>query len=315
VTEIRPLRLHDLPFVYRLAGQGVNFDTQLGLTVGDDALRHAVLASLGRIQVYVVRRHGASILGQLHYLDTEQHARLAHIAPSIDDGASADLWLALLDGLVVMAGQRGVVTLIAEVGTSAPEFVILRRSGFATYTRQEIWVRPPQPIDSLSSTLNPVETDTGNSLPALISSVVPSLIKHVEPPVTAADRLYTVPERRGPAGMVAVYEGPSADLIEVYVSPQAEALPGQILSAALTTVQAEKRTIYCRVRSYMGCPASALSGACFDLLTTQAAMYRQTAARVQHRTYDVGEKVEAGIALPTSIVDAPWSRQGGPATL
>lgn len=315
MTEIRPLRLHDLPFVYRLAGQGVNFDTQLGLTVGEDALRHAVLASLGRIQVYVVRRHGASILGQLHYLDTEQHARLAHIAPSISDGADANLWLALLDGLVVMAGQRGIVTLIAEVGTSAPEFAILRRSGFATYTRQEIWFRSPHPVDAPSTPLNPVEAGVTNSLPGLISSLVPGLIKHVEPPVTAADRLYTVPERRGPAGMVVVYEGPSADLIEVYVSPQAEASPREILSAALTAVQADKRTVYCRVRSYMGCPASALSDACFDLLTTQAAMYRQTAARVQHRTYDVGEKVEAGIPLPTSIVDSPWGSQGGPASL
>jgi len=306
VTEIRPLRIHDLPFVYRVAGLGVNFDAQLSLTVGEDALRHALMTSMGRMQAYILRRSSGSVFGQLHYLESDHHARLANVAPALEDGGDAALWLELLEGLIVMAGQRGVVTLIAEVGVNAPEFTVLRRAGFATYTRQELWVRPPCPVEPPPAHLHPVATPTGNGLLSLYGSLVPGLIKHVEPPLAASDNHYILPERRGAAGMVIVHEGPHADLIEIYISPQAETSPYQLVQAALATVDAERRTVYCRVRDYMGCPGSALAAAAgFQPVATQAAMYRQTAVRVQPRTNDASERVEGGIPLPTSIVDTP----------
>lgn len=305
MTEIRPLRLHDLPFVYRVAGQGVNFDVQLRLTVGEDAFRHAVLAGTGRMQTYVVRKSNGSILGQLHYLPSEHHARLAYVTPSLDCDADTGLWFDLLDGLVMMAGRRGVITLIAEVGASAPEFTVLRRANFATYTRQELWARPPHPAEGPTVPVHPANAGRGNGMLSLYGSLVPGLIKHVEPPPTAASAQYVIPEQRGLAGLVVVYEGPNADLIEIYMSPQAEARPQQIVNAALSVVQAEKRTVYCRARDYMGCPASALSAAGFEPVATQAALYRHTAVRVKHHAYDINEKVEGGIPLPTPIVDTP----------
>lgn len=305
MTEIRPLRIHDLPFVYRVAGQGVNLDVQLSLTVGEDALRHALMTSIGRMQAYVLRRSSGSVFGQLHYLESDHHARLAYVAPALEDGGDAALWLQLLEGLVVMAGQRGVVTLIAEVGVSAPEFTVLRRAGFATYTRQELWVRPPCPLEPPPTALEPVRTSPGNGLLGLYGSLVPGLIKHVEPPLASADSHYVLPGGRGAGGMVIVREGPHADLIEIYISPNAEASPRQLIQAAMAAVDAERRTVYCRVRDYMGCPGSALAATGFQHVATQAAMYRQTAVRVKARTYDVSERVEGGIPLPTSIVDAP----------
>ena len=303
MTDVRPLRLHDLPLVYRMAGQGVNFDVQLGLTVGEDALRHALLASMGRMQAYVLRNTAGGILGQLHYLASEQHARLAYVAPSLSDGGDSALWVDLLEGLVVMAGQRGVITLIAEVGVSEPEFTVLRRAGFATYTRQEVWVRPAAPVEPSPIALKPVHVDHPNGLLGLYGQLVPGLIKHVEPPPTVADAHYVLVERRGVAGIVLVYEGPSADLVEIYVAPQAETRPRAIVNATLAAVQADKRTVYCRIRDYMGCPILTLPDLGFQHVATQAAMYRHTAVRVKHSRYSVNEAVEGGLPLPTSIVD------------
>lgn len=307
VTEIRPLRLHDLPFVYRVARQGINFDIQLRLTVGEDALRHAVLAGIGRMQTYVLRSSQGSMLGQLHYLASQQHARLAYITPGLDgENANMRLWFDLLDGLTVMAGRRGVVTLIAEVDASAPEFVVLRRANFATYARQDLWAReqaPPEAEPSVS--ISPANLGQANGWMGLYGALVPGLIKHVEPPLGTADDHYVISDSHGVAGIVVVYEGPNADLLEIYIAPKTEASPRVIVNAALSAVKADKRTVYCRVRDYMGCPASALSAAGFEYVTTQAALYRHTAARVRHQAYEVTEKVEGGIPIPTSIVDAP----------
>lgn len=307
VTEIRPLRLHDLPFAYRVAKQGINFDVQLGLTVGEDALRHAVLAGIGRMQTYVLRSSQGSLLGQLHYLTSQQHARLAYITPGLDSNdAKTRLWFDILDGLTVMAGRHGVVTLIAEIGINTQAFTVLRRANFATYARQDLWMRQPEPtVEEPSIQVAPVGSQHTNGWMSLYNSLVPGLIKHVEPPLGTADKQYVISDGHGVAGIVVMYGGPSADLIEIYMAPQTEATPQAIVNAALSTVQAEKRIVYCRARDYMGCPASALSGAGFEYVTTQAALYRHTAARVRHQAYDVTEKVEGGIPIPTSIVDSP----------
>ena len=46
----------------------------------------------------------------------------------------------LLDQAVSEVGKYGIHSLVAEVDENGPELPILRRAGFAVYTRQDIWV-------------------------------------------------------------------------------------------------------------------------------------------------------------------------------
>ena len=303
VTEVRPLRLHDLPFAYRMVGQGVSFDAQLSLTVGEDSLRPALLTSSGRMQAYVLRQSGGSALGQLHFLAGEQLARLAYIAPALDEGHNGELLLCLLEGLAIMAGQRGVVTILAEVDDTAPEFEVLRRASFVTYAYQELWVRPPAPAEPSSYSLRAANSGEDHGLLGLYGSLVPGLIKHVEPPPTGADVCFVLDGPRGAAGIVIAYQGGQATLMEAYLAPEAGLSPRAFLSAALAKVQANKRTVYFRLRDYMGCTPSALADSGFRHLASQAALFRHTAARVTHPSYQLKEKVDGGVPLPTSIVD------------
>ncbi len=286
-----------------MVGQGISFDAEFHLTVGDDGLRQALLAGSGRTQVYVLRQANGGALGQLHFLEGDHHARLAYVAPLIEDEADDGLWLCLLDGLAAMAGQRGVVTIIAEVDDNAPEFELLRRAGFAMYARQDLWMRAPAPVDLADLTLRPAAATEESVLMGLYGSLVPGLIKHIEPPPTIASELHVLDGERGAVGLMALYDGGQSALIEAYLAAGVKLSPRAFLAAALVAAQADKRTICCRSREYMGCAADALVDAGFTHLGGQAVMFRHTAVRVMHQSYQLKEKVNGGVPLPTSIVD------------
>lgn len=304
MTELRPLRLHDLPFVYRLAGRGVSFDVQLSLEVGDDGLRHMIIGHAGRVQAYVLRpSSGGGGLGQLHFLDGQQQARLAYLAPSLEEGASEDLWLSLLDGLTWVAGQRGVVSIIAEVEKGTAALPVLRRAGYVVYAQQSLWRRAPAPLRMTSISLHPLAPSDLAAGMGLYSLLVPALIKHIEPSPLEADVCYVADGPHGLRGLVAVYESGSAALIEVYQTRRGAQEARDLLEAALAAVHAEVRPIYYRVRDYMGCSEQALRDAGFEHVVEQAVMVRHTAVRVVHQTYKLSSKVDAGAPLPTSNVE------------
>jgi hypothetical protein len=300
--------LHDLPFAYRMSGLGISFDAQIRLTVGDDGFRQALMAGTGETQVYVLRTSGGGALAQMHYLPDVHYARLAYVAPALAEGASEALWLAMLDGMTAVAGARGMVTIIAEVSDDIPEFELLRRAGYAVYARQDLWVRSPAPAPSPSFQLRAARNaEDQQALLSLYGSLVPGLIKHVEPPPTVADQCFLVDGKRGSEGLVAVYEGANGVLLETYLLPNSLRTSTELLTAALNIVNAVGKAVYCRVRDYMGSQSNTLSDAGFQHLGPQAVMYRHTAARITQSTYRLVEKVDGGVPLPSSIVDGHQS--------
>lgn len=304
MTELRPLRLHDLPFVYRLAGHGVSFDVQLSLEAGDDGLRHVIAGRAGRVQAYVLRPpSGSGGLGQLRFLDEQQQARLAYLAPSLEEGASEELWLSLLDGLAQVAGQRGVVSIIAEVEKHASAFPILRRAGYAVYAQQNLWRRVPASLPATSVALRPATPADLVAVTGLHSQIVPALIKHIEPSPVEADECYIADSPHGLRGLVAAYESGLAVLIELYLAPREVREARALLEAALAAVRADVHPVYYRVRDYMGCSEQALRDAGFEHVAEQVVMVRHTAVRVVHPKYKLPSKVDAGAPLPTSNVE------------
>jgi len=301
VTEIRPLRLYDLPFAIRMAKHGICFDTQVNLTSGHEGLHHAYLTYAGRMPVFVLRRSSGGGLGQLHFVSGTQQARLAFVTPSMQDGASEQFWLAMLDGLTIMAGKRGAINIIAEVAKSAVEFEAFRQVGFAAYTRQDLWVRRPLPV---TSPPNPPRIDVKpdiSSVLSLYNTLSPGLIKQIEPPPTLASRCHVLSSDHGVCGLAAIYKTGQVVLVEPYLNANKSVEPRDFLSAVLKTVRADRRTIYCRLRDYMGIPTGAMRDHGFEHFSSQVAMFRHTTVRASLQTYKLVEQAEGRVALPTSI--------------
>ncbi|HEC22795.1 MAG TPA: hypothetical protein ENI95_07750 [Chloroflexi bacterium] len=303
MTEIRSPRWHDLPFIYRLAGQGISFDVQLSLTARDDILRHALFASAGEAHLYVLRGPGEEGLGLLRYPSREHHARLAYISPSLETGGEA-LWLRLLDGLTARAGEAGAIHLIAEVEKESPALEVLRRAGFGVYVHQDIWQRPPAPLEHTDApALRPIGAVEASVISVLYRRLVPSLVRQVEPSPQGADACYLLEEGEEPRGIALCYEGLHGTLIEFYLHPEARSGAQALINGALAAVGAASRPVYCRLRAYLGWLSGALLRAGFEPLMSQAVMVRHIGARVTQRELKQLAAVEEGAVGTVPITE------------
>jgi hypothetical protein len=304
MSELRPLRWHDLPFIYRLAGRGTSFDAHLGLIVGEDHLRHAQLTGTGRTQFYVLRRRGGpSGMASLYYPVAEQHARLAYLSPSLEDGGETDLWLEMLDGLTACAGRRGTFSITAEVDELGPALELMRLADFAIYARQDIWARQPAQIEGPSLALREARPEDVPSLIGLYGMLVPALIKQVEPPPFAADGCYLLDGRDGPSAMIAFYRGNHRALAEVYLHPEVDLEAREVLNGALELLGAETQLVYIRLRRYVGWLDSALDDLGFERIASQAVMVRHTTVRaIAQHSFKALPAMDS-VLLPTPISD------------
>ncbi len=302
--NVRPLRWHDLPFAYRLAGHGMSFDSHLRLTIGEDHLRHVQLTGIGRTQIFVLRRRGSSgAMASLHYPDGVRHARLAYLAPSLTEGADENLWLTMLDGLTAQAGQRGTFSIAAEVDDHNPALEVLKQADFAIYARQDLWQRKPAPIAESHVTLRKARSHQELALLSLYSALVPPLIKQVEPKPISADICYVLDGKEGPAAMVAVHQGNHGVLAEIYLHPEVELEAREVINGALFMLEAHRRPVYIRLRRYIGWLESALVDLGFERIASQAVMVRHTTARIKAREDFQSIRSIDGAALPTPMTE------------
>lgn len=311
MNDVRPLRWHDLPLAYRLAGHGVSFDTRLRLTVGDDPLRQALLTSLGRTTIYVLRKGDGGALGQLHYPAKHTSARLAYVAPDLEEGDDDTLWLTLLDGLARVAGERGSVNLIAEVDDDSPMLDVLRRANFGVYARQELWAHPTSPAAQPGNALlRPAADMDEPGMQTLYSELMPGLMRQVEPLAVDTDAAYVMDDGETGRIMVMVLEhrGIRKTLIEIYMHPDVAELAYAVVNNALSLVHSDDQPVYCRLRSRLAPLGAALLEAGFEPVTTQAVMVRHTAARIRHHAFGKLPVVEGVFPATNRISDAgKWS--------
>ena len=302
MTRVRPLRWHDIPLAYRLAGHGTSFDTQLITTVGDDILYHALLTGLRRTQMFVMRTPGVPTLGQLHYPPEQQSARLSYVAPALRHNGSEDAWLELFDGLSEMAGQRGIISLVAEVNEGLPEIEVLRRGQFGVYGRQSIWRRAPGPIGQEQAALRPARTADVMSMQGLYTTLIPGLLRQVEPsPMDTGDSYVLDGGNGGISGMVIGYRGLHASLIEIYLASSETTVMQPFLNAALANFDGAARPVYCRLR-YVEWLVGAMDEVGFEHVWAQVVMVRHMAAHIRRPDFEaVSAGLEGKASLPTSI--------------
>ncbi|MBP6472262.1 MAG: hypothetical protein KBE23_19620 [Chloroflexi bacterium] len=213
------------------------------------------------------------------------------------------VWLALLDQAVVEMGNRGKHSLVAEVSEIGYELPILRRAGFAVYTRQDIWVlengtRNPPPQTAVLSQRQP--TDDWD-IQLLYANTVPRLVQMVEtlPPLTNGES-WVLREEGEVTAFVHIQKGPLASWLRLLIHPDAESRVDEIVAAALHIAKpAIACPVFCCVRRYQSWLQGPLNRAGFSLWGSQAVMVRHT---VKHQRKPLEE--------PTAVLEA----QGIPAS-
>jgi hypothetical protein len=283
LTDVHSLRWHDLPFVNRLVGLGIEFDTQFKFTIGTENLRQHMLVTMGEGRTYVLREGDGGGFGMLWQGVNSMHARLAYLSPTFEQGGSEGLWLSLLDGMTLLAGQKGIVTIRAEAPEDWTAFEVLRRADYAVYAHQTIWVRPPAPAVSEMS-LRPAHPREVRILGTRYYARGTGLLKMVDSLPEASAQYYVLSDCQEGKGLIGVYRGDKYILADLYVTPEAK---GEVnaLIRGLLTMSNQGLPVVCRLRHDMKWLGNDLSEAGFDYQCTQAIMLRHTLAGMRQNPF------------------------------
>ncbi|MBX7253815.1 MAG: hypothetical protein K1X50_17670 [Candidatus Promineofilum sp.] len=336
---VRPFDLRDLALIRRLGERGVSLHTVSALVENVHPLRGALISMLvgGEFPTFVWKPDNGERDGflQLRVSHSGPQAFVLYISPRCDsaavhdahvahEGANGDLgalpgtghstaggaWLALLDEAVAEIGRRGIHHLIAETDEHGPELPLLRRAGFAVYTRQDIWSVAaadyrPQGVAARKLQRRHAADDWDVQL--LYANTVPRLVQLVEPtPLISEGENWVLRAGDELAAFVTLRQGPTAGWLRFFIHPDAESEADEIVSAALAVAfERESERVYCCVRRYESWLPSALSRSGFTISASQAVMVRHT---VHYASRPVPETAVAldGQRIPVS---SPMVRQ------
>lgn len=293
---IRPFTLRDLPLVRRLSEQGISLHTQSDLADNLYPLRGALFSMVvgGDFPTYVWKSEDREVMGFIQLLlDAEHnHARILFlspalvsgngpVAPAVDGNGFEQAWLSLLDQAVIAAGQHGVYSLVAEVNETGPELPVLRRAGFAVYTRQDIWIVEEAAQVNHTSKIRLEHRHAADDwdIQLLYANMVPRLVQSVEPMPTLSDEEAWVlrNSQNELEAFVHIHKGSAATWMRFFIHPNAEADTSAIVTAALqVNAPRPNRPVYCCVRRYEGWFTTALERCGFRIWGSQAVMVKHT---------------------------------------
>ena len=287
---IRPFNLRDLALVRRLSEQGVSLDTELALTNQLNPLRGALFSLVGgEFPTFVWKLEKGSTAGfiQLNVGDDDRHARILYVgsdtAVSTNDRSpqiNEDVWLPLLDQAVAEIGRRGIHSLVAEVNETGPELPILRRAGFAVYTRQDIWRLETAVIGEQQPPLElrPRRSVDDWDIQLLYGNMVPRLVQLVEP-VSQLQRgeSWLLHENDELVAFAHIRKGSEATWMRLFIHPNAHAQIDDIIAAAIKVAAGKAiQPIYCCVRRYQSWLQGPMERAGFESWGSQAVMVKHT---------------------------------------
>ncbi|MCP4425094.1 MAG: hypothetical protein GY803_11410 [Chloroflexi bacterium] len=332
---IRPFDLRDLALVRRLSEQGVSLHTESALTNSLHPLRGALFSLVGGDYptfVWKLEKGEATGFIQLLVKDNDRHARILFVGsdtavsphnenenePKIDES----VWLPLLDQAVVEIGRRGIHSLVAEVDEMGAELPVLRRAGFAVYTRQDIFRLETAVADTIAADnrtapleLQPRRPVDDWDVQLLYGNMVPRLVQLVEPaPPFHQGEGWLLRENDELAAFAYIRAGSVAAWMRLFIHPNAEGRADDIAVAAAQVAAKQVATraqpIYCCVRRYQSWLQGPLERAGFELWRSQAVMVKHT---VQHSTKPLPElsTVLDGKHIPVS---SPMVRNFDPET-
>ena len=294
---IRLFQLRDLPLVHRLGERGVAFEAESALIDSPHPVRNALVNRLvGRKYFTYVWKSDSkegSAFVQVRCEEDCSAARLIFLGASSaageeedQNGIDEDIWLTLLDDLIVATGSRGAHNLIAEVHETGPEFPVIRQAGFAVYTRQDIWISEEfSEADNHAELRDFRELDDWDVF-VLYSNIVPRLIQSVEPnPPIHTGNNWVLREGDELSAHVHINDGPVASWMRLFIHPNAHTKPKSIIQAALAAGQPSKeRPVYCCVRRYQSWLQGPLQEAGFRYWGSQAVMVKHMTKAVKQQS-------------------------------
>lgn len=316
---IRPFSLRDLPLVRRLSDQGTLLHAEAALTRSCQPLRGALFNMISRRDsaTYIWREEGGNSAGfvQLYLPEDQAHAHLLCLGatdPDEEQEAESPInetaWLSLLEGAIVAMGQRGIHSLIAEVAESGPELPVLRRAGFAVYTRQDIWVFQGTPQEDIEiegrALLELAQKVDEWDVEWLYANTVPPLIQLVEPAPPQNGQIWILRDAEELTAFVHIQEGSVATWIQIFIHPSAHEQSAAIVKAAIALSNGPaSNTVYCCVRRYQSWLQHALADNGFQRCKSQAVMVKHIATPAQQKAGELSKLLQAHRAQATSLFE------------
>lgn len=259
---------------------------------------------------FVVRKGEAS--AQLLLLATtaadDANSEAANARPANGDGVdepalNEDGWLALLDGAVEAAGRQGAHTLLADVDETGPALPVLRRAGFAVYTRQDIWMLAQAGQAGAEPVLRPATETDAWDVEWLYTNTVPPLIQLVEPAPPDRGEIWVLREDGELTAFAHLDKGHKATWLQIYIHPNAYVHASEIVDAAVQISDPEPgHPLYCCVRRYQSWLQSALDVSGFALCRRQAVMVKHIATPVQKKVTDLSKLLSARQIRPNTLL-------------
>ncbi|HZD10876.1 MAG TPA: hypothetical protein VE553_05995 [Candidatus Binatia bacterium] len=310
---IRPFSLRDLALVRRLGEHGICLDAESALTRSHHPLRGALFGLIGNndAPTFVWRSEDGRATGfiQLQVV-FELSARLVFIALEIEENGDGevnaydeDVWLPLLDEVVGAIGRRGLHSLVAEVDELGNELSLLRRAGFAIYTRQDIWMLAQRPAAAATTQLQRHQAADEWDVEWLYANTVPPLIQLVEPSPPQDGELWLLRENGELSAFVHLARGTGATWLQIFIHPNAYAQADDIVAAAAQILEdAEDYPLYCCVRRYQSWLQSALERSGFQRFKSQAVMVKHMSMPVAKKAGALDRLLHAQGVRPTTLL-------------
>ena len=248
--SIRSLDLLDLPVIARYRNDVITLDSARALTRGHPLGAMGLLAYVNPTRhLYAAIANGgdSALLGGVIHSRGEAFAKLLYLAPSsrLDDPELP----ALLEHLVIQAGEWNAFHVMAEVNESSHIFPALRTAGFSVYAWQRLW--DMSRIEKTGSVSNPSWRRMNSvDLPAVQSlhyQIVPPLLHPVEP---APQRLTGFVHSENLKCYASVTAGMYGIVLTPLIHPDEHDVSEKILSLVANLPDRRGRKIYLCVRSY-----------------------------------------------------------------
>ncbi|CAG0972572.1 MAG: hypothetical protein IAE83_16375 [Anaerolinea sp.] len=291
LAEVRVFLPIDLPLIHRLTPRGISFDSLTALTKGIHTIEGAVwsalpIADLGT-PTFVLREGDLGYIAQFRHKTGDQNAHIVFIAPEISGRGSEDNWMRLLNAMIIGAGRRGAFTLNAEISEESDAYELLRRVGFATYSRQVIWQRQPRPpAPDAPKLLRPATELDAIGVNSLYYQTVPHIVRQIDPLPDL--RHGAVWERGGRIeAFVSGQEGKYGIYVTALIHPDlnVQAASEVIESALASLPRVDKLPVYMCVRRYQEWLFTALENTRFSPYANQAVMAKHTSRRIEDCAY------------------------------
>lgn len=262
--NVRPFDWRDIPALKRYQHESVFLDSALVLTRGPLLLPGALVSYLAPamgVFTNVVEDgsnpHSPPLIGQsIHGLGAP-YAHLTFMTPA--GSLSQPTVATLTENLVINAGERGALRLLAEVDEDTRAFETLRQSGFATYTRQRIW-QLAKPVNSLpqTSAWRSATSQDAIAIRSLYNNLVPGLVQQIEPMTSNRPGSMLYVQNGELRAYVEFKSGHRGIWAQPFIHPDAENVSEWLVILLAKISRRSARPLYICVRSYQSWLESAI---------------------------------------------------------